>query len=149
MGVIVSQITSLTIVYLTIYSDTDERKHQSSASLAFVRESHRGPVNSPHKWPVTWKMFPFNDVLMYSEISFIHNIHFNYQKHFKFFTYICSMAVSSLLYYLQNIKMTEQLRNKSLVNLISKIWVEDKFWRYIVFNARTPWVNLLWPSDTI
>ena len=25
---------------------------------------HRGPVNSPHKWPVTWKMFPFDDIIM-------------------------------------------------------------------------------------
>ena len=24
-----------------------------------------GPVNSPHKWPVTWKMFPFDDVIMW------------------------------------------------------------------------------------
>ena len=40
------------------------RKHQSSASLAFVRGIHRGPVNSPHKWPVTRKMFPFDDVIM-------------------------------------------------------------------------------------
>ena len=40
------------------------KKHQSSASLAFVREIHRGPVNFPHKWPVTRKMFPFDDVIM-------------------------------------------------------------------------------------
>ena len=60
MGAIASQITSLTIVY----SDADQRKHQSSASLAFVRGIHRGPVNSPHKWPVTRKMFPFDDVIM-------------------------------------------------------------------------------------
>ena len=53
MGAIASQITSLTIVYSTVYSDADQRKHQSSASLAFVRGIHRGPVNSPHKWPVT------------------------------------------------------------------------------------------------
>ena len=59
MGAMVSQITSLTIVYSTVYSGTDERKHQSSASLAFVRGIHRGTVNSPHKWPVTRKMFPF------------------------------------------------------------------------------------------
>ena len=31
-----SQITSFAIVYLTVYSGTDERKHESSASLAFV-----------------------------------------------------------------------------------------------------------------
>ena len=65
MGSIASQITSLTIVYSTVYSGADQRKHQSSASLAFVWGIHRGPVSSPHKWPVTPKMFPFDDVIMY------------------------------------------------------------------------------------
>ena len=51
-----SQITSLTIVYPTVYSSAD-KKPQSSASLAFVRGIHRWPVNSPHKGPVTRKMF--------------------------------------------------------------------------------------------
>ena len=64
MGTIASQITSLTIVYLTVYSDADQRKHQICASLAFMRGIHRGPVNSPHKWPVIQKMFPFDDVIM-------------------------------------------------------------------------------------
>ena len=64
MGAIASQITSLTIVYSTVYSDADQRKHQSSASLAFVRGIYRGPVSSPHKWSVTRKMFPFDDVIM-------------------------------------------------------------------------------------
>ena len=41
MGAMASQITSLAIVYTTIYSGTDKRKHQSSASLAFVRGIHR------------------------------------------------------------------------------------------------------------
>ena len=67
MSAIASQITSLTIVYSTVYLDADQRKHQSSASLAFVWEIHRGPVNSPHKWPVTRKMFPFDDVIMILE----------------------------------------------------------------------------------
>ena len=64
MGAIKSQITSLTIVYSTVYSDAHQRKHQSSASLAFVRGIHRWPVNSPHKGPVTWKIFPFDDFIM-------------------------------------------------------------------------------------
>ena len=64
MGTIASQITRLAIVYSTVYSGADQRKHQSSASLAFVRGIHRGPVNSPHKWPVTRKLFPFDDVIM-------------------------------------------------------------------------------------
>ena len=58
MTVMASQITGLTIVYSIVYSDVDQRKHQSSASLAFVWGIHRGPVNPPHKWPVTRKMFP-------------------------------------------------------------------------------------------
>ena len=49
MDAMASQITSLTIVYSTVYSGADQRKHQSSASLAFVRGIHRGSVNSPHK----------------------------------------------------------------------------------------------------
>ena len=57
MGIIASQITNLTIVYSIVYSDTNQRKHQSSASLAFVRGIHRGPQNSPHKWPVRRKCF--------------------------------------------------------------------------------------------
>ena len=48
MGTMASQITSLTIVYSIVYSGTDQRKHQSSASLAFVRGIHQGQVNSPH-----------------------------------------------------------------------------------------------------
>ena len=64
MGAIASQITSLTIVYASVYSGADQSKHQSSASLAFVWGIHRGPGNSPHKWPVTRKMFPFDDVIM-------------------------------------------------------------------------------------
>ena len=63
MGAIASNI-SLTIVYSIFYSGADQRKRQSSASLAFVREIHRGPVNYLHKWSVTRKMFPFDDVIM-------------------------------------------------------------------------------------
>ena len=64
MGALASQITSVTIVNATVYSDADQRKHQSSALLAFVRGIHRRPMNSPHKGPVTRKMFPFDDVIM-------------------------------------------------------------------------------------
>ena len=64
MTMLASQITSIAVVYSIVYSGVNQRKHQSSASLAFVREIHRGPVNFPHKWPVTRKMFPFDDVIM-------------------------------------------------------------------------------------
>ena len=59
MSATVSQITDVSIVYSTVCLVTDQRKHQSSASLAFVRGIRRCPVNFPHKGPVTRKMFPF------------------------------------------------------------------------------------------
>ena len=68
-GAIASQITSLIIVYSIVYSGADQRKHQSSVSLAFVWGIHRGPVNSPYKWPVTRKMFLFDDVIMMCKIG--------------------------------------------------------------------------------
>ena len=111
MSAVASQITSVCIVCSTVGSGADQRKHQSSVSLAFVRLSqvksntfychtlmvnhtshndhnnkrsiwqqgmkealligpsywsliHTWPVNSPHKWPVTRKMFLFDDVIM-------------------------------------------------------------------------------------
>ena len=57
MSAIASQITGVSIAYSTVCSGADQRKHQSPASLAFVRGIHR--------WPVTWQMFPFDDVIMY------------------------------------------------------------------------------------
>ena len=59
MGAMASHMTSLAVVYSTVYSGADQRKHQSSASLAFVRGIHRWLVNSPHKGPVMRKMFLF------------------------------------------------------------------------------------------
>ena len=63
MGAMASQITSLAIFYSTVFSGADQRKHQSSASLAFVWGVHRSPVFW-HKWPVTRKMFLFDYVIM-------------------------------------------------------------------------------------
>ena len=47
MGVMASQITSLTSTYSTVYSGVDQRKHQRSASLAFMWEIHRGTGEFP------------------------------------------------------------------------------------------------------
>ena len=68
MGAMASQIINHTIVYPTVYSGADQKNHQSSASLAFVRGIHWWPVNSPHKWTVTQKMFQFDDVIRVYEI---------------------------------------------------------------------------------
>ena len=58
MSALASRITSLAIVYSTVYSD--QGKHQTFASLAFVR----GIQRSPYKGPVPRKMFPFDDVII-------------------------------------------------------------------------------------
>ena len=60
MGAIASQITGFTIVYSTVYSRR-RSKRTSKLSLAFLRGIHRWPINSPHKWPVTRKMLPFDE----------------------------------------------------------------------------------------
>ena len=66
MSVMASQITVVLIVCSTVSSCPDQRKHQGSASLAFVRGIHQWPGNSPHKGPVTRKIVPFDDVIMSS-----------------------------------------------------------------------------------
>ena len=58
MSTMASQITSIMIFYSTVYSGADQRKHQSSEALAFVRGIHQWPVNSAHKGPVARTMFP-------------------------------------------------------------------------------------------
>ena len=64
MGPMASQIIGVSVVYSTVCSGENQREHQSSASLAFVRGIHRWPVNSPQKEPVTRKILPFDDVIM-------------------------------------------------------------------------------------
>ena len=64
MGAIVSQITSLTIFYSTIYSGADQRKKSKLRVTGLCAGNSPVAVNSPHKGPVTRKMFPFDDVVM-------------------------------------------------------------------------------------
>ena len=54
----------VSIVYSTVCSGVDQRKYLTFTTLAFVRGIHRWPVDSPHKGPVTRKMFPFDDVII-------------------------------------------------------------------------------------
>ena len=65
MSTIASQTTSLTIVSSTVYSDADKKKTSKLRVTGLCAGIHRGPVNSPRKWPVTLEMFPFDDVIMY------------------------------------------------------------------------------------
>ena len=64
MRAMASQITGVSIVCSTVCSGADQRKHQTSVSLAFVTGIHRWAVNSHQKGPVRRKMFPFDDVIM-------------------------------------------------------------------------------------
>ena len=74
MGTMASQITSFTIDYSTVYSGTDQRKHQSSTSLAFARGGGGGggggggdsPVTSefPARMASIAEMFTFDDIIM-------------------------------------------------------------------------------------
>ena len=79
MGAKASKITRHTFVYSTAYSGADQRTLQSSASLTFVRRIHRGLVNSSHKWPVTRKMFPFDDAIMVSLLRYVWYTYFSYK----------------------------------------------------------------------
>ena len=104
MTMLASQITSLMVVYSIVYLGVNQRKHQSSASLAFVREIHRGPVNFPHKWPVTRKMFPLDDVIMRTDdknkqnkAQQNHAIYFNIDSRTKWLT--CCRRHFSNFYY--------------------------------------------------
>ena len=63
MSAMALQISDVSIACSTVGSGA-ERKHQSSVSLAFVWGTHRWPVDSPHKGPVTRKMLPFDDLIM-------------------------------------------------------------------------------------
>ena len=107
MGTTASQITSLTIAYSSVYSDADQRKHQGFASLAFVRGIHRGPVNSPHKWPVIRKMFPFDDVIMSCYVG----LHYNVPR--LYFT--CQLLMS-----------TSEILIKDINGII--IWMQNAIW---------------------
>ena len=64
MSPMASQWTGFSIVYSTVCPGPDQRKHQSSMSLTFVRGINRWSVNSRHKGSGTPKMFPFDDVMM-------------------------------------------------------------------------------------
>ena len=64
MNAMASQITGVSIVYSTVCADADPKNIKPPRYWPFVRGIHRWPVDSPHKGPVTWKLFPLDDVIM-------------------------------------------------------------------------------------
>ena len=66
MGAMASQITNLAIVYIQQFIEAQIKENiKAPRYWPFVRGIHRWPVNSPHKGPVTRKMFPFDNVIMW------------------------------------------------------------------------------------
>ena len=119
MSTMASQITSVLIVCSTVCTDADQRKHQSSASLAFVRGIHRWPMCSPHKGPVTRKIFSFDDAIMnasYFVTSGLFSLNANvaatkwppvYQGHYKriFLNWNISISIKILFKFASTIPM--------------------------------------------
>ena len=66
MGAIASQITSLTIVYSTVYSEADKKTSKLRVN-GLCAENSPETGECPHKWPITRKMFPFDDVIIRTE----------------------------------------------------------------------------------
>ena len=142
MGVMAYQITS---VYSTVYSGVDQRKHQSSESLAFVRGIHRGPVNSPHKWPVTRKMFPFDDVIMHwyldnHEISQMAGLH-SFNDIIEFMT-----KIDVTLWYKHSMTKDNKtvcisMVNTALINQEESNWEAPVLKLYRDVNSATIWVE--------
>ena len=70
---VVSQITSVRVVYSIVYSDADQRKTSKLSVTGHCGGISPGPVNSPHKGPVTRKMFPFDDAIMKNQATSMDN----------------------------------------------------------------------------
>ena len=135
MGAIASQITSITIVYSTVYSDADQRKHTASASLAFLWGIHRWPVSSPHKGPVRRKMFQIwwrhheeidHQFNKYSEFDI------NLSKHFSLLPFPCSstenhrsLILWSSLHWCHMSIMTSQMTSNSTVCFTNKLTTKE------------------------
>ena len=146
-----SQITSLAIVYTTVCSRRRSKKHQSSASLAFERGIHRWPVNSPHKGPVTRKMFPFDDVIMVIRENFsrrhLHVIYFPSNSlcyHFIPQSDVAEFTVSSCMKYIKyhSVNYLFSLKKHIGIGNIFRSLVADIHWvpivRHVVNQCHLP-----------
>ena len=130
-----SQIIRRTTVYSTIYSGADQIKHQSSATLAFVRGIHRSPVKSPQKGPTTLKMFLFDshheklfESFMQSPSLMRHKFYVPNQQPNATRSFISSLQAEKLI-----------LKNDNpLIKLIVKLYVDMHYWNtnnWIVRNT--------------
>ena len=127
-----SQITTLTIVYPTVYSGAHQRKHQKLRVTGLCAGIYWCPVNSPHKWPVTRKMFPLDDVIM------CYKIHTTAWLNIKLYTsqlpklpkltqrthdaIITLFLLGSVISYIKNRKYKDYVYRKMLVQEYLKKW---------------------------
>ena len=132
MSAMASLITSLSIIYSTLSSGADQRKHQRSASLDFVRGIQRWPVNSPHKGPITRKTFPFDDVVM---------------RHFTLWPHLCLVQTIACDLFDQTNYQRFHIRN-ALVNATCSIGTllfgpssVDRF-VMVLFKSEQAWIFL-------
>ena len=133
MRAMASQITGVSIVYLTVCSGADQRKHQSSASLAFVRGIHRWLVKFPHKEPITRKQFSFDDVTM---------VRIRLQMRAEFKRHNCSMLWHQIR--LVNVKGRAQtLTHNSITNVNYRMEMKSEIRKRLfgIFTVRRKWLH--------
>ena len=157
MSAIASQITSLAMGYLIVYSDADQRKHQSYASLAFVWGIHRAPVNSPHEWPVTRKMVPFDDVIIllhFTTTSTLLPAAWVQQVHSRMFWCINILQLFEVIFFQRSLPNIVEIRNTmnkeaECITLLSKLSFRGLKFVSVIFPTdktgfeKSPWASFI------
>ena len=142
MSTMASRITSLTIVYTTVYSGADQIKHQSSASLAFVRGIRRSPVNFPHKGPVTRKCFHLMTLSWMTDIwqNTFFQMYYPRWKPLNFklnFIELCSFGSNRL--WVSICSDTSLAANRRQTT--TKANNDKGFWRHLASHLRPQWAS--------
>ena len=124
MNALASQITSLTIVYSPAYLDADQRKHKAPRHWPLCGEF---TGNSPHKRPVTRKMFPFDDVIMvWTGTSWRHRWHQLFTKVLWPHNWNLMIILFALIFFYSNDPIKAQFctcHDSSAVVACAKLWL--------------------------
>ena len=142
MSAMASQITGVSTVYWTACSGADQRKHQSSASLAFVWGIHRWPVNSSHKRPVTRKMFPFDDVIMHTPNGICNQCQSQYTDSWTGCvadTSITGVITTTLHYLIPRVRKCASLKPRQECRHFPTFWTGFSFMKMYEFRFRFNW----------
>ena len=134
MGAMASLITSLTSVYSTVHPGADQRKHQSSASLAPVRGIHRRLVNSPHKWPLTRKFFFIwwrHHAVNYPQQTLGYGVSFVNSKHD-----LCFVFATAMLYVIHSHNWLSYMETDCILIHENVIWKMGLQYQHMCPNIR-------------